>query len=97
MPGQDTLEVICPLDLRSEMPVNMAVQEPWARVVGDETERYIVAGSTDTDDVAPRRVLVVVLLAARDANDVEVVPVQMHGVLRFPSRYRHYHHRSPGR
>ena len=34
------------------MPVNVAVEEPWARVVGEESYGHIVARISDTHDVA---------------------------------------------
>jgi len=35
-----------------QVPVNVAVEEPWARVVGEEADGDIVASIADTDDVA---------------------------------------------
>lgn len=59
----------------------MTVQEPRARIVRDEANRDVVRGRADAHDVATRRVGEVVLVRARDAYDVEVVPVQVHRVL----------------
>jgi hypothetical protein len=35
------------------VPVDVAVEEPWAWVIGDESDRYIVGlGGPSVDDVA---------------------------------------------
>lgn len=33
------------------MPVDMAMQEPWSGVVGNEAERHIVGSSADADRI----------------------------------------------
>lgn len=63
------------------MPINVAVEEPGARVVRIETEGHIIASNTDVDDITPDRVGVVVRRAPCHANDVEGMPVQMERVL----------------
>lgn len=37
--------------LRLQMPVDMAMQEPWSGVVGNEAERHIVGSSADADRI----------------------------------------------
>ena len=57
------------------MPVNVAVEEPRARVIRVETERHVVTGLSDVNDIAPDWVVVVVRRAACDADDVQRMAV----------------------
>lgn len=63
------------------MPINVAVEEPRSRVIRAESERHIVTCIADTDDVSPNRVSVVVCRAASHTDNIEVMSVQMEGVL----------------
>lgn len=63
------------------MPVNVAVEEPRARVIGVETEGYIVTCSANIDNITSDRVGVVVGGATRNADNIKVVPMQMERVL----------------
>lgn len=63
------------------MPVNVTVQEPRTRIVCREPEGNIVRSTSDVDNIAPDRVIVVIFSATSHADDVEVVSVQMHRML----------------
>lgn len=63
------------------MPVNVAVEEPRARVIRAESKCHIVSCIANTDDVTPNRVGVVVCRAASHTDNIEVMSVQMEGVL----------------
>ena len=81
------------------MPVNVAVEEPRARIIGDEAEGDIVGRkATDTDDISPtkisiicelcrynhdlpRRVDIVVVFLTGTPYDIEVMAVQVEGML----------------
>ena len=56
-----------------KMEVDVAVEEPRARVVSPEPDGDVVASTPGVDDVALGRVDVVVVRHARAANDVEGV------------------------
>jgi hypothetical protein len=45
---------------RVQVPINVAVEEPRARVVGEEPDRDTIALNADTHDVADDRVVKVV-------------------------------------
>lgn len=45
---------------RLEMPINVAMEEPRARVVRVEPECHVVPRIANADDVTPNRVVVVV-------------------------------------
>jgi hypothetical protein len=48
-------------DIRIQVPVNVTVEEPWARVVSEEPNRYDVrSASASAHDVANDRVVKVV-------------------------------------
>ncbi len=65
------------------MPVNVAVEEPRARIVSEESDRdVIVIGDVpDAHDIADDRVVEVISLATGAADDVEGVSVQVNRVL----------------
>ena len=63
------------------MPVDVAVEEPGPVVVGKEANRNIVPGITNTHDIPDNRVVEVVRYITSAADHIEVVPVQMKGVL----------------
>ena len=66
---------------RFKMPVDVAMQEPWAGIVCLEPESYIISSIADVDGVSLNRVLVVVRSASGDANDIECVAMQVEGML----------------
>ena len=56
---------------RFEMPVNVAMEEPWARVIRAEAECDIVTTTTNAEDITARRVHVVVGGTSGGTNNVE--------------------------
>jgi hypothetical protein len=60
-----------------EMPVDVTVKEPWARVVGLEADADLTA--SDTDNVAARRVDKVEP-TVHALDDIECMTVQVEGV-----------------
>lgn len=63
------------------MPVNVAMKEPWARIIRLEPERHVVRVRTDIDRVSSDRINVIVRGTARDADNIECVAVQMERML----------------
>lgn len=63
------------------MPVNVAVEEPWAGIVSDETNRDIIPSDTNTHDIADNRVVIVVGRVTSAADHIEVVAMQMNRML----------------
>jgi hypothetical protein len=63
------------------VPINVAVEEPRARIVSDESDSDLIARLPDAHDVADNGVVKVISIAASTADDVEGVPVQVNGVL----------------
>jgi len=63
------------------VPVNVAVEEPWAGIIGDETNRDIIPSDTNTHDIADNRVVIVVGRVTSAANHMEVVTMQMNRML----------------
>lgn len=57
------------------------MEEPWAGIVREESDRDIVARFTHAYDVADDGVLIVVSRLSSAADDVEGVPVQVDRVL----------------
>lgn len=70
------------MDLRLEMPVDVAVDEPRPDVVREEADGHFVAGVADADGVADDGVVPVVGAVSGAAHDEEGMTVQMHRVLR---------------
>lgn len=70
------------VNARFEMPVNVAVQEPWAGVVSGESERNIVSGASNAHDIAAHRIDVIVRRASSNADDVKRVSMEMERMLR---------------
>jgi len=64
-----------------QVPVDVTVEEPWARVVRLEPDRDIIASSSDAHNITDDGVIIVVGLVARATDNVERVAVQVHGVL----------------
>ena len=65
------------------MPINVAVEEPWARIVSEESDRdvIVIGYVSDAHNIADDRVVEVICLVAGAADDVEGVSVQVNGVL----------------
>ena len=67
--------------VRSQVPIDVAVEEPGTGVVGEEPDRDIVARVADAHDVADDGVYKVVRRIASATDDGEGMSVQMNGVL----------------
>lgn len=63
------------------MPVNMAVQEPRARIVRLKAERNIITTGPDADDISTYRICVVIIGTACDPYDVECMTMKVEGML----------------
>ena len=63
------------------MPVDMAMHEPWTRVIGEETERHFVSPLSDSYDIPTNGILEVILLASSYTNDIEGMSMKVNGVL----------------
>ena len=63
------------------MPIDVAVEEPGTRIVGEETDRDVVAKVADTHDIATHGVIEVVGRISSATNHGEGVPMQVNGVL----------------
>jgi len=59
----------------------MAVEEPRAGIVGEETNRDIIPSVTNTHDIPNDRVVKVVRRVTSAADYMEVVPMQMNRML----------------
>jgi hypothetical protein len=64
-----------------QVPINVAVEEPRARIVSDESDRDVIVIVPDAHDVANDGVVKVISRVASTTDDVEGVPVQMNRVL----------------
>lgn len=69
------------MHVRLQMPVNMAVQEPRARVVSDKSECDIIASTADAHDIPTNRDSIVVGRAARNAHNIKCMAMKMERVL----------------
>ena len=63
------------------MPVNVAVEEPRASIVGGETNRDIIPNSTNAHDITNNRVVKVVGRVTSAAHHMEVISMQMNRML----------------
>jgi hypothetical protein len=63
------------------VPINVAVEEPRAGIVGEETNCDIIPRVTNTHDISNNRVLKVVCLVTGAADHMEVVAMQMDRML----------------
>ena len=70
-------------DLPFQVPIDVAVEEPWAGVVSVESNRDVIAYArvADAHDVAHDRVVIVVKRGTCTPNHVECVPMQVDRVL----------------
>jgi hypothetical protein len=65
------------------VPINVAVEEPRARIVREESDRHVVARVTHAHNVADDRIVIVVSRISSAADDVEGMPVQVDRVLEY--------------
>ena len=63
------------------MPVNVAVEEPRAGIVGEETNGDIIPSATNTHDIPNNRVVIVIGRVTSAADHIEVVAMQMNRML----------------
>ena len=59
------------LDARIEMPVNVAVEEPWPGVVCHKTDCNVVSELSNAHDVPSNRVLIVIRRAPRNSHHLK--------------------------
>ena len=63
------------------MPIDVAVEEPRARVIRKEADCDIVAGVADVHDVAEDRVIIIVSRVTGTAYDGKRMSMQVNGML----------------
>ena len=63
------------------MPVNVAVEEPRARVVSIEPDRDIIAEVAHAHDITDDRVIIVVRVITSTADNEEVMAMQVNWML----------------
>jgi hypothetical protein len=63
------------------VPIDVAVEEPRSRIVREETDREFVTGVTHTHDITDDRVVVVVGRVPCAPDYIEIMSMQMNGVL----------------
>jgi hypothetical protein len=63
------------------VPVDVAVEEPRAGIIGDETNRDIIPSESNIHDIPGNRVVKVVGRVTSAADHIEVVAMQMNGML----------------
>jgi len=63
------------------VPIDVAVEEPGARVIRKEPDRDIVAGVAHIHDVAENRVIIVVRRVTSTAYDGKRMSMQVDGML----------------
>ena len=68
-------------DGRVQVPINVAVEEPWAGIVGKEADRDVVASVADTHNIANHGVNEIVGRIPGATDHGEGVPMQVNGVL----------------
>jgi hypothetical protein len=66
---------------RSKMPINMAVEEPWSRVISHKANRNLISRSADADYVTHYRVVPVIGTVPCAANDPEGMAMKMDRML----------------
>ena len=71
------------------MPINVAVEEPRTRIVGEEPDRDVVASDADTDNITTYGVIEVVGRIPSTTDHGEGVPMQVNGVLATSLECRH--------
>ena len=68
-------------DGRVQVPIDVAVEEPWARIVGEEADRDVVTSVADTHHIATHGVIEIVGRIPGATDHGEGVPMQVNGVL----------------
>jgi hypothetical protein len=63
------------------MPVDMAVEKPWSRVISHKTDRNIISQISHADHVTQYRVVIVICAVPCTANNIESVSMKMNRVL----------------
>ena len=63
------------------MPIDVAMEEPWAWVVCIETESHVVAGLSNIDNITPDWVGVVVCRATCNTYNIERMSMEMEWML----------------
>ena len=81
-------------NVRLQVPINVAMQEPRSRVVRSETERDIVTGASDAHDITANRVGVVVRRASSNAHDVKSMTMEMERMLQHSNKSAFYSERA---
>jgi hypothetical protein len=66
---------------RVQVPIDVAMEEPRARVICEEPDRDIITGVADAHDVAEDRVIIVVRGITSTAYNSERMSVQVNGML----------------
>ena len=64
-----------------QVPIDVAVQEPRAKIVSEESDRHIIPCISHAHDIADDRVVIVVSRTSSTADHVEVVPMQVDRML----------------
>lgn len=57
------------------MPVDVTMQEPWSKIIGEEPDKDFITSVANTHDVSDDRVVEVVERVTSAADHVENVPV----------------------
>jgi hypothetical protein len=63
------------------MPIDVAMEEPGARIVREEADRDVIPSIPDAHNIPDNRVVEVVRRIASAADHMEVVPMQMNRML----------------
>jgi hypothetical protein len=63
------------------MPINMAMEEPRPRIIGDKTNRNLISPIANADYVAQYRVVPVIGTVPGTADDVERMAMKMDRML----------------
>jgi hypothetical protein len=72
------------------VPIDVAVEEPWTRIVREEADCDVVPSISDTHNIATNGVIVVVGRIPGATNHGEGVPVQVNGVLEMSLERQHH-------
>jgi hypothetical protein len=71
-------------DRRIQVPIDVAMEEPRSRVVGEETDCDFITSVADTHDVSDDWIDEVVGRVTSATNHVEVMAMQVNRVLSMP-------------
>jgi hypothetical protein len=63
------------------MPIDMAVEKPWPRVISYETNRNFISRTAHVDYVTQYRVVIVIGAVPCTANYIESVAMKMNRML----------------